>query len=208
MKNFPIIPLFASIIVVAIFGTTAFSQNQKQISSQNKNQILQQKINDLENQISKNNSSSNIQSNSSQVQNPTQIESSKNQIKPVVKSLKTITTSRNQQNINSQIENSSNIQTNLQAASIKISGLSTFQVNIDQNDTAFSATQKAAQKYNFEMQYKNFPGMGNYITCLGSVCEHDNYFWAFYYNGSQSPVGASSQIVKNGDVVEWKFESW
>ncbi len=33
-------------------------------------------------------------------------------------------------------------------------------------------------------------------------------FWAFYVNGKQAEVGAGSYVLKNGDVIEWKIETY
>ncbi|MEI6533019.1 MAG: DUF4430 domain-containing protein [Candidatus Roizmanbacteria bacterium] len=33
-------------------------------------------------------------------------------------------------------------------------------------------------------------------------------FWALYVNGKQAQVGAGSYIVKQGDTIEWKIETY
>lgn len=33
-------------------------------------------------------------------------------------------------------------------------------------------------------------------------------FWAFYANGKQAEVGAGSYMLKDGDAIEWKLETY
>ena len=81
-------------------------------------------------------------------------------------------------------------------------------VDLETDDTAFSILLKAGQENGFSVDYQTYEGMGAFVTCISGICGHDNYYWAFYYNGGYSMVGASSQSVKDGDETAWKFESF
>lgn len=93
-------------------------------------------------------------------------------------------------------------------ASVNIENQGNYEVNLIENDTAFSVLLRAGDENNFNIDYTNYEGMGAFVNCIGGVCAHDNYFWAFYYNNVSSMVGASLQSVGNGDIIGWKFESW
>ncbi len=36
----------------------------------------------------------------------------------------------------------------------------------------------------------------------------DNKYWTYMINGKEAPIGAGEYIVKNGDIIEWKFTSY
>lgn len=93
-------------------------------------------------------------------------------------------------------------------ATVTIENLSSFPVELQAGDTAFSILLRAAELNNFSIEYQNFEGFGAMVNCIAGVCAHDNFYWAFYYNGSYSMVGASAQEVANGDTTAWKFESF
>ena len=47
---------------------------------------------------------------------------------------------------------------------------------------------------------------GKFVESIDGVKGDDKNFWAFYVNGAQSQVGASSYQLKPNDKVEWKYE--
>ncbi len=50
---------------------------------------------------------------------------------------------------------------------------------------------------------------GDFVTSIdGSVADSNSEYWAFYVNGELAPVGASSYITQDGDMIEWKLESF
>ena len=81
-------------------------------------------------------------------------------------------------------------------------------MDLQADDTAFSALLRAGQENGFSIEYQMYEGLGAFVTCIVGICGHDNYYWAFYYNGSYSMVGASAQPVTSGDTMTWKFESF
>lgn len=89
---------------------------------------------------------------------------------------------------------------------VEIQGLSNFQVELQENDTAFSVLLRTAQENNFTVTYQNYGGLGAFVSCIAGVCSHGNYYWAFYYNGQYSSLGASGQPVADNDTTSWKFE--
>lgn len=49
-----------------------------------------------------------------------------------------------------------------------------------------------------------------YIISINGIAadQEKNQFWAFYINGAQAEVGAGSYILKEGDEVLWKVETY
>ena len=87
---------------------------------------------------------------------------------------------------------------------MEIQGLAKYQIELKENDTAFSVLIRTGQL----IEYQYYEGLGAFVKCIAGICGHDSYYWAFYYNGQYSMVGASSQPVKEGDITAWKFVSW
>ena len=56
----------------------------------------------------------------------------------------------------------------------------------------------------------NGEGTNAFVTEINGhaadVGKHE--FWAFYVNGTQAQVGAGTYILKAGDKVEWKIETY
>ena len=92
-------------------------------------------------------------------------------------------------------------------ADVKITGLGVYTVEIKEEETAFDALKKAASKNNFSLKYETY-SFGVMITKIGAVEAQGTYYWALYYNGGYSNVGASELILNNKDVTEWRYESW
>ncbi|MDO8507964.1 MAG: DUF4430 domain-containing protein [bacterium] len=90
---------------------------------------------------------------------------------------------------------------------MNISGLGTYKVEIAKGENAFQALQAAANQNGFIVEYKMY-SWGNMITKIGASKAQGTYYWALYYNGGYSMVGASDLILKNNDKVEWRYESW
>lgn len=90
---------------------------------------------------------------------------------------------------------------------MNISGLGSYKVDITKGENAFQALQAAANQSGFNVEYKIY-SWGNMITKIGASKAQGTYYWALYYNGGYSMVGASDLILKNKDKVEWRYESW
>jgi hypothetical protein len=98
--------------------------------------------------------------------------------------------------------------TPVEQATVAIENAGVYTVNLQTGDTAFSLLLRAGNENGFSVDYQTYEGLGAFVTCIAGLCGHDNYYWAFYYNGSYSQVGASAQSVKDGDETAWKFESF
>ncbi len=91
---------------------------------------------------------------------------------------------------------------------IKIQHLGTFTPALQAGDTALSALKRAGQQNGFRVRTTEFPPYGEFVDCLGDLCFDDHHYWAFYFNGQYSNVGAGSQPVIASDTTEWKWEAF
>lgn len=87
--------------------------------------------------------------------------------------------------------------------------ISTFNnVTLNKNASVFDLLQEVMKKNNVELKYKDYGGdLGVMIEGIGEVVnDFDNdRWWQYWVNNEYAKVGASGQVLNNGDVVEWKF---
>lgn len=93
-------------------------------------------------------------------------------------------------------------------ANITIQGVGSYHVEIQTGDTAFSILQRAAVQNQFTIEYTTYEGLGVFITAIAGQKPTGNEYWAFYYNGKFSDVGASAQTISEGDTTFWRLESF
>ncbi len=53
---------------------------------------------------------------------------------------------------------------------------------------------------------KEFSGLGTMVEEINGKKAENGYSWIYYINGKEATVGVSSYILKEGDVIEWKYE--
>lgn len=53
---------------------------------------------------------------------------------------------------------------------------------------------------------KNYPGLGFFVTEIGTLRAGDGKNLLYYINGKEATVGVSSYTLKDGDIIEWKLE--
>lgn len=77
-------------------------------------------------------------------------------------------------------------------------------VTVEAGQTALDLIQKTA-----EVKVKG-EGKNAFVTAINNVeaQEAKKQFWAFYVNGKPAEVGAGSYVLKNGDIIEWKLETY
>lgn len=83
-----------------------------------------------------------------------------------------------------------------------------YQIIPDFEDTVFSLLEKLSKKENFELSYKEYPGMGILVESIDEVKNGtDGKYWQYWVNNELPMVAADKMQVQGGDIVEWKFES-
>lgn len=92
-------------------------------------------------------------------------------------------------------------------ASVIIEGVGSYQIEIESGDTAFTILKRAAAENNFIAEYQSFD-FGVFVTAIGDIKPEGNKYWAFYYNGQYSNVGASDQAISDGDTTFWQLASF
>ncbi len=53
---------------------------------------------------------------------------------------------------------------------------------------------------------KNYPGLGFFVTDIGSLHSGNGKNLLYYINGKEAQVGVSSYTLNSGDTIEWKLK--
>lgn len=61
-------------------------------------------------------------------------------------------------------------------------------------------------KANYQVETKDYPGLGEFVVSIGGITPDSKHFWQFVVNGQPAQVGASSYQTQNGDQIEWRLE--
>lgn len=92
-------------------------------------------------------------------------------------------------------------------ATVTIENVGSYKVDLQSGDNALTVLQRASSQNNFALKFDTY-SFGVFITGIGGVNPTGNHYWAFYFNGAFSNVGASDQPVKNGDSIFWQLASF
>jgi hypothetical protein len=75
------------------------------------------------------------------------------------------------------------------------------------SEALFQALERKLLEENIGFNHKSFAGLGEFVTQIGSMKGGDGgKNWRYYVNGVMPQVGVSFYRIKNGDIIEWKFE--
>ncbi|MCD6513113.1 MAG: DUF4430 domain-containing protein [Thermoplasmata archaeon] len=77
----------------------------------------------------------------------------------------------------------------------------------DKNATVYGLLEEASRLYNFSYDATYYPQFRSYyIESINGVKNGvDGKYWQYWINGEYGKVGASNQILCDGDIVEWKW---
>ena len=92
-------------------------------------------------------------------------------------------------------------------ATVIIENVGSYKINLQNGDNAFTVLERASAENGFALTYDTYP-FGVFITGIGGITPTGNQYWAFYYNGAYSNVGASSQPVQKGDSIVWRLATF
>ncbi|PIZ61298.1 hypothetical protein COY20_00550 [Candidatus Shapirobacteria bacterium CG_4_10_14_0_2_um_filter_40_12] len=90
---------------------------------------------------------------------------------------------------------------------IIIENVGSYKVELQNGDNAFTVLERASTENDFTLTYDTY-SFGVFITGIGGITPTGNQYWAFYYNGTYSNVGASSQPVQKGDTIVWRLATF
>jgi len=80
-------------------------------------------------------------------------------------------------------------------------------IKLREGKTVFDLLKKVTQENNLEFSFKEYPDLGVFIESIDNVRNDSktNKWWQYWVNGEYDQVGASNFILKDGDLVKWKY---
>jgi len=87
-----------------------------------------------------------------------------------------------------------------------LAGEQTVQLPITPSTTFYDTLVNAQNAGTLTFLGKNYPGLGFFVTDIGSLHMSNGKNLLYYVNGKQATVGVSAYTLKDGDVIEWKLE--
>jgi hypothetical protein len=94
------------------------------------------------------------------------------------------------------------------AATIKINDQQ-YELSLSEKSTVYDALQKLTMEKKITISMKEFSGLGYFVEEINGT-KNDNQagqYWIYYINGQSAKVGISSYILKNNDLITWKYEA-
>jgi hypothetical protein len=87
-----------------------------------------------------------------------------------------------------------------------VAGEITVVLPIGKGETLSVLLSTAQKNGVLSLRGKTYPGLGFFVTDIGTLHQGAGKFLVYYVNGVSASVGASTYIPKNGDHIEWKLE--
>lgn len=84
----------------------------------------------------------------------------------------------------------------------------TYSKEIKEGSTAYELmSQLKSDTFNFTG--KEYSGIGFFVSEINGLSEDrkNGYYWTLYINDKESNAGVSDLILRDGDVVMWKYEN-
>ena len=83
-----------------------------------------------------------------------------------------------------------------------------YQTKVKPGTTVYDLMSELRAAQGLSFIATEYPGMGPLIEEINGV-KNDiktNKFWFYYVNGQSANEGVTSYVLKNNDVIEWKYE--
>jgi hypothetical protein len=72
----------------------------------------------------------------------------------------------------------------------------------EDNKTALELLQKSHQVEVTESS------IGTFVKSIDGISQTENAYWLYYIDGQPGEVAADKAVTKNGQTVEWRYESF
>lgn len=74
--------------------------------------------------------------------------------------------------------------------------------------TAYDAMQKLVIDKKISVTMKEFSGMGEFLEEIDGLKNNNQTgeYWIYYINGQSAKMGISTYVLKNNDLITWKYE--
>lgn len=73
--------------------------------------------------------------------------------------------------------------------------------------TLKEALDRLDAESDFAYAYRNYSGLGAFVTSINGRASTGDRYWILYVNGAKSAAGISATRIRSGDTFEWKLEA-
>ena len=87
-----------------------------------------------------------------------------------------------------------------------LAGETMTQLLVAPNTFFYNALVQAKNQEQILFDGKNYPGLGFFVTNIGTLHSGNRKNLLYYINGKKATVGVSSYKLKDGDIIDWKLE--
>ena len=81
-----------------------------------------------------------------------------------------------------------------------------FPLTFHAGETLYEAMIEAKNVGTLSFSGKEYPGLGFFVTSIGSLTEGNGKNLMYFINGKEASVGISTYVPKNGDTIIWKLQ--
>ncbi|MFZ2149604.1 MAG: DUF4430 domain-containing protein [Minisyncoccia bacterium] len=87
-----------------------------------------------------------------------------------------------------------------------IAGEEKISLSVAPNTTFYDALVEAENIGKLAFSGKKYPGLGFFVTDIGTLHAGEGLDLLYYVNGKEATVGVSGYMLQDGDILEWKLE--
>ena len=81
-----------------------------------------------------------------------------------------------------------------------------YTITVTQDKTVLDAMRALSAAGTFTFTGREYPGLGFFVDSIDGKKNAGGKYWVYYVNGVSATSGVSSQLVRTGDRIEWKYE--
>jgi len=82
----------------------------------------------------------------------------------------------------------------------------TYPLYVPPGSSVVDAMRLLASSTDVRFSGQEYEGIGMFINSINGKENADGNYWFMYVNGTSSQTGASQTIIKDGDVIEWRYQ--
>ena len=84
----------------------------------------------------------------------------------------------------------------------------TYITEVKDGSSIFDAMNKMKEDNLFNFKYTEHLGLGAFVSEINGVKGTPGKYWIYYVNDIKASIGISNYILKAGDIIKWKQESF
>lgn len=82
-----------------------------------------------------------------------------------------------------------------------------YEATVKPGDSAYDLMNELKNENKIDFQGKNYSGLGFFVEEINGIKNNPaGENWIYYVNGQPAQVGVSYYLIKENDVIEWKYE--